>query len=1790
MDAMLWELLAAGAPDEQVEVLIKLSDLGKFPSGPIEIVAQIGDILSCRIRRADIRAIRSDVAVLSMKASKKLALDPPVNESVTKDSYDQDSKRAIRRPANLEYTGKNTAVGIADWGIDFTHANFIDQDGHTRFMALWDQSAEYDGSNDYGFGAIYTREQIDNALASEKPFKELNYYPGLQDIFHEGMHGTHVLDIAAGNGAVGLSGIAPQACLIAVHLSTGTPNDLMGLGTSARVFDAIHFLDYTAGNMPLVVNMSMGGHGDAHEGLSLIEQAIDQLTALRSGRCFVQSCGNYFGSRTHTSGFVKRDEKRKVAWLIYQNSKSDEIEIWYEPTAILKLSLLSPTGERVLQEQVIGRRSIYANDLGEIGRYYHREDEPNTHLNQIEIILDGHAPRGKWQIILEAESSQKIRYHAWIERSTGSIADQSRFSFEEANSSTTTGSICNGFHNIAVGAIGYVNEQVHIGSFSSVGPTWDGRLKPDLTAPGIQILAAKSAAPYEDRSSNGLTAKTGTSMAAPYVAGAIALLYEASKGPLSIADVKKKLFSACEPVDLIDESEKERYGVGHLNIEKLFIDRLNDNPRKLSMDSKKPIYMESVDSVNVPIESLLEIAHEQFPGLNDEDLSEYFESLPVLDDVSNCGTITRGDVLIRRQYGDTNRAWYGIVDFAYENDIFLLTPMGKKKITTGIDKWEWKRLRPNYRNDVDEEPDQEILEEDYFDEDFFGEDADTSIANLSSLRKGASKNQINTIYKRISSATCLKHPGLPNNPLIGVTDEMIKACYNAYYMHSAISTPAVLMAFWKKEGSDKQASIRSLGSSGISASSPENAIAIFRASTYYIEMGMDVLIHFTAAAGADNAAVINDTTAKDHDSAFKTKIAELVKGKYLGRDLVKDINASLKVQKIDKDLYTVTPSTHYYIYNLLVMDALLRYHEVELKKVPDYGGIADIGLVYMHWNMRQSSFLQFIKSANKHRKESKYLVAGKPISLIEWAFNQCPIAGEFDQSRSNAIKVKYFVEVFQTVFDGSSGSTPTESSSTTTGLSEEFSDDYAEDALIRRGSKSNSAKLSWVAEPATGNNPRKRVYYVASGAAGYKGIYIEISVENTNSHYNLQGVYFALTLQWARNNAGSPIADASTVIPLAQQTGDRKFIKPSGDNEIEDETTKTFKLNIRPEDLKKAYSLLDKDNFQIQFEVFCYWYDGTFSNSYYWNSLKQHFYLVQPLELVDTGEIVDSTFGPDFENITYVIVTKKNGTKTKIKYPYLYNSYEHPVVFLHGVGETDSASVGIVDIDSQTITSSLKYTQAKAQEQTFKFDISAKFIEPGLESIVGLGYENKVSESFSKEISRSLSNTKTYQQSIGITKTLTFPEKDEPRQYFAKLVFAPVIVKGFRYSSINAKGIAAKREEIKDPFLIWRPVVWAFYYKKTGLPPPPKKPKRTVPRDLSKTEDWEEGYNTPDMVIHYKPINEESLVVNMQEFSSGIANFHNYRNPAVPHNRLPKALRQPSDIKFIVLHETSGHPTGAAFNTPKCASWSTEDPKVCKRYDDATAHLAVLMEKNPVANQPNNAVIHQFNDLCEIEYHATIFNKNAVGIEFSNRDWEDGKGVRKKNIPDRLAEEKGYVHCFWGDGYNIYKLPTSAQLEQLVELISVLIRKVIDGFPMIDKVWLQVVSFNDVKDFFDFNDKDTPRTDADKQAKRFFIYTNATDYMVPSRFLMTTGILSHGSVSNLKKDRFIDENAHTDGSFQALYSWLRIAKNYSNKDAFVKAKDLLHSPPVVVKTKNKVHWIDDGVRTGKRNIYLLNID
>jgi hypothetical protein len=180
------------------------------------------------------------------------------------------------------------------------------------------------------------------------------------------------------------------------------------------------------------------------------------------------------------------------------------------------------------------------------GNLYHRRHEPNSGLNHVNVYLYTTAPSGRWRVTVRGKEVLDGRIHAWIERDA-SGRYQSRFPGAQASSRFTTNTICNCYRAIAVGAYDSSSRDRPPTRFSSRGPTADGRQKPEVAAPGFKVLAARSLPRRGWRGERRLVAKSGTSMAAPWVSGTVALMFAAAKRPLTVHEVRRALIGTVDP-------------------------------------------------------------------------------------------------------------------------------------------------------------------------------------------------------------------------------------------------------------------------------------------------------------------------------------------------------------------------------------------------------------------------------------------------------------------------------------------------------------------------------------------------------------------------------------------------------------------------------------------------------------------------------------------------------------------------------------------------------------------------------------------------------------------------------------------------------------------------------------------------------------------------------------------------------------------------------------------------------------------------------------------------------------------------------------------------------------------------------------------------------------------------------------------------------------------------------------------------------------------------------------------
>ncbi len=563
MDPALQELAAASGAEE-IEAIIKLRAGGE-PPPHVRLVTSFGDIATCRLAGDRVEEVWAHPATLSLKAPRLLAYEREL--ALSEESEDIELRTTdARRPTGLDATGRGVVIGAVDWGVDVAHPDLLRPDGSSRFLAVWDQrqGRGQAAPEPYGYGVVHRREAIDAALASGRVYETLDYHPEEGDPLRNGAHGTHVLGIAAGNGAVPGSpvGLAPEADLVFVHLSAGRLGGLATLGDSVRILEALDFIRRTAGDRPWVANTSLGRHSGGHRGLTLVEQGMDALLREAPGRAIVQSCGNYYLARAHACGRLPPGRSRTLTW---QTGRADvtpnELEVWYSQRDRLGVAVSAPIGNGEFRA-ALGEITPIVIAGEEVGRIYHRRRDP-TGEHHVDIFLLPGAPSGDWLVELSAVDVVDGRFDAYVERDAGCPDCQSVFHRDDSDPRRTLGSICNGFHTLAVGAYDGHDPERLLGPFSSSGPTRDGRHRPNLVAPGVAVLSARSAS----RSAQAVapvTRKTGTSMAAPHVTGTIALMFEVAPRPLGIRDTHRLLLSTTEPA-AGDQEFELRVGTGYLD-------------------------------------------------------------------------------------------------------------------------------------------------------------------------------------------------------------------------------------------------------------------------------------------------------------------------------------------------------------------------------------------------------------------------------------------------------------------------------------------------------------------------------------------------------------------------------------------------------------------------------------------------------------------------------------------------------------------------------------------------------------------------------------------------------------------------------------------------------------------------------------------------------------------------------------------------------------------------------------------------------------------------------------------------------------------------------------------------------------------------------------------------------------------------------------------------------------------------------------------------------------------------
>ena len=513
----------------------------------VEVRSVIGQILT-----ADIPFEALD-QVAALEGVKYVEMGTPVKPRLNearKEALVDDVQTGVSLPQ--EYRGSGVVVGVVDNGFDYTHPDFYTRDkSELRIKRVWDQNASGTTPEGFDYGCEYTTAEAILAKGYDTD---------------QTTHGTHVLGIAAGadnTDSKGLYGVAPDAEIVLVSLNT---TELYN-GDNTSVLDGVKYIfDYAESEgKPCVVNLSLGSWLGPRDGSSTFDRMADELQG--PGRLLVGSVGNEGGDKFHASKTFEGGKTDTLAVFfdfVSPAAQYGTVEIWGDAGMdITFVPITYNAGEYKLQKVYEPARFSSTQCDNKVYSFSYQDDGVWGSLS-----VDGEINpiNGKTHLMLSPDyysfsssydrgfyliTSDKGTVHMWGDGYTVALSSFDRPGFVDGNTSSTMGEIGGtGKRIISVGAyvtrdhytqygIPYKSGETQdaIASFSSQGPTPDGRMKPEITAPGSYIISSLSS--YYTGSKIKYSSVTwndkkyefgymqGTSMASPFVTGVMATWLQA---------------------------------------------------------------------------------------------------------------------------------------------------------------------------------------------------------------------------------------------------------------------------------------------------------------------------------------------------------------------------------------------------------------------------------------------------------------------------------------------------------------------------------------------------------------------------------------------------------------------------------------------------------------------------------------------------------------------------------------------------------------------------------------------------------------------------------------------------------------------------------------------------------------------------------------------------------------------------------------------------------------------------------------------------------------------------------------------------------------------------------------------------------------------------------------------------------------------------------------------------------------------------------------------------------------
>lgn len=470
------------------------------------------------------------------------------------------------------FQGEGVLLGVIDDGFEWEHPDFVYPDSSTRILYLWDQNSTNTTYHEayYGYGATWRKVDIDNYQCTHVADQ----------------HGSHVMGTAAGNARASgkYLGIAPKADLACVSVA----RDFTFL---SGFVDGIHYLFDKADRLgqACAINSSVGSYSSGHDGKDLYSQLIDNMLTEKGGRALIQAGGNARAFPIHL-GVALNNSTSKTQFKYHNSRQKVHFDLYADTVNFsnvdFSFQLMDPQNQQVIAQTGtynVRKDFTFSGSIASLSQvlFVDANNNPVTleiyidqYENAYEVAINIHSASnlGHWQLSTTGTGQYDVWSDETLLGSSNMLGNINTPNYTAADNIQTivgywtcsdkvitVGSYQNRTKavswlgdTLSVGTVGY--PQFGISGFSSLGPSRTGLQKPNITAPGGQVMSASTLGAlsyYKTIPNNRLDQdgwhifNRGTSMAAPMVAGAVALYFQC-KPYANYADVLQALESSAK--------------------------------------------------------------------------------------------------------------------------------------------------------------------------------------------------------------------------------------------------------------------------------------------------------------------------------------------------------------------------------------------------------------------------------------------------------------------------------------------------------------------------------------------------------------------------------------------------------------------------------------------------------------------------------------------------------------------------------------------------------------------------------------------------------------------------------------------------------------------------------------------------------------------------------------------------------------------------------------------------------------------------------------------------------------------------------------------------------------------------------------------------------------------------------------------------------------------------------------------------------------------------------------------